>query len=287
MVDSFDTKLLKLSKIFSDEQASFSYLLRSLRKRQYLLCPNCEHDDFYLLSRYRLKCKKCRREFRPLANTKFSLLNIKFSNWLMLIKLFELGFVARQACQEVAISYKTTLKAYRILRGVIIDVLSCHDPLLKSAIKMIEEDSNGVDGKKHTRNNGDSTVIYGLIEMNKNVKVDVITDIDIDMLMNDELKKVKKGSIIYTDKCKGYDCLICCGVPCEFDSHFQGFVDQKVYVDTVDGFWQYAKDRLNRHKGVTQKKFIYYLKEMEWRYNHKNQNLFDLIINYLLVPISN
>ena len=113
---TLDSKLLELSKIFTDDNASFSYLLRILRKKHTLLCPNCAHQDFYIMCRYRLKCKACRKEFRPLVNTKFHLLNIPFSRWLYLIKLFDRGYTVNRASKEAGLSYKTTLKAFNIIR---------------------------------------------------------------------------------------------------------------------------------------------------------------------------
>ena len=56
----------------------------------------------------------------------------------------------------------------------------------------------------------------------------------------------------------------------------------KVYINGVEGFWSFAKERLIKHHGISKEKFPIYIKEMEWRYNHKEEDLFDLLVTYLL-----
>jgi len=39
-----------------------------------------------------------------------------------------------------------------------------------------------------------------------------------------------------------------------------------VYINGIEGFWSYAKERLLKFHGVSKDNFIYYLKELEFRY---------------------
>jgi transposase len=50
----------------------------------------------------------------------------------------------------------------------------------------------------------------------------------------------------------------------------------------VEGFWSFAKERLIKHHGISKNKFLLYIKEMEWRYNNRDYNLFDLLVKYML-----
>lgn len=54
----------------------------------------------------------------------------------------------------------------------------------------------------------------------------------------------------------------------------------------LEGFWSWAKERLMKHHGVSKDRFPLYLKELEFRYNHRTADLFDEVANYLcdLVP---
>jgi transposase len=68
--------------------------------------------------------------------------------------------------------------------------------------------------------------------------------------------------------------------------HRKRFVQGKVYINTLEGFWAYAKERLIKFHGVSKDYFPLYLKEMEFRYNHRQESIFELITKYLcdLVP---
>jgi len=39
------------------------------------------------------------------------------------------------------------------------------------------------------------------------------------------------------------------------------------YINGIEGFWSYAKEKLLKFYGVSKDNFIYYLKELEFRYN--------------------
>ncbi len=47
------------------------------------------------------------------------------------------------------------------------------------------------------------------------------------------------------------------------------FWNGKVYINGIEGFWSYAKERLLKFHGVSRKYFVYYLKALEFRYNFR------------------
>ena len=49
------------------------------------------------------------------------------------------------------------------------------------------------------------------------------------------------------------------------------------HINGIEGFWSYAKNWLYHYRGVPQKYFHFYLKEIEWRFNHRNENLVKLL----------
>jgi len=48
------------------------------------------------------------------------------------------------------------------------------------------------------------------------------------------------------------------------------FANGKVYINGIEGFWSYAKERLLKFHGVSRENFVYYLKELEFRYNYRD-----------------
>ena len=67
--------------------------------------------------------------------------------------------------------------------------------------------------------------------------------------------------------------------------HGYKFKQGKVCINGVEGFWSFAKERLIKHHGISKNKFLLYIKEMEWRYNHRTDNLFELLVKYMLWQI--
>jgi hypothetical protein len=81
-------------------------------------------------SRNQLRCKICKKDFKPFTNSKFPLVKISYSKWLSLIKLFELSLSAKTASKQMQLDYKTTLKAFDTLRFSILEELAKSDRVL-------------------------------------------------------------------------------------------------------------------------------------------------------------
>jgi transposase len=89
-------------------------------------------------------------------------------------------------------------------------------------------------------------------------------------LLRETIKKVKRESLIYTNKFKSYDGLVMYGFKHERIDKSVKFTNGKVYINGIEGFWSYAKERLLKFHDVSKDNFIYYLKELEFRYNFRD-----------------
>jgi transposase len=49
----------------------------------------------------------------------------------------------------------------------------------------------------------------------------------------------------------------------------------------IEGFWAFTRQWLKHYRGVPRMYFPLYLKEIEWRFNHRSENLVKLIRNLL------
>jgi len=88
--------------------------------------------------------------------------------------------------------------------------------------------------------------------------------------------------LIYTDKFRSYDSLVMYGFRHERIDHSKRFANGKVYINGIEGFRSYAKGRLLKFHGLSPKTFKYYLKEPEFRYNNRNEKLFDKIMEAVI-----
>lgn len=100
-------------------------------------------------------------------------------------------------------------------------------------------------------------------------------------ILNLTVKTVRRGSIVYTDRFRGYDALMFCEYRHLRIDHGKRFSRGKVYINGLEGFWSYAKERIIKFPGVSKERFPFYLKEMEFRYNHRHKSIFQTLVNYV------
>ena len=59
------------------------------------------------------------------------------------------------------------------------------------------------------------------------------------------------------------------------------FVRGKSHINGTESFWSYAKIRLVKFRGIDKKSFNLHLKECEFRFNHRGEDLYKLSIRNL------
>ncbi|MCJ7811945.1 transposase, partial [bacterium] len=57
------------------------------------------------------------------------------------------------------------------------------------------------------------------------------------------------------------------------------------HINGIEGFWSYAKHWLYHYRGVPKGFFPLYMKEIEWRFNNRDQNLVELLRKCLTQPV--
>ncbi|TAK00454.1 MAG: IS1595 family transposase [Candidatus Manganitrophaceae bacterium] len=205
--------------------------------------------------------------------------------WLWIIKFFEVELSTRRIAQQVGLSYHTAFKAITVLRLAILVQLDA-DLLMTGEIELDESYFGGRCKGKRGRGAAGKTPVFGILERNGVVKVEVIRDVTAKSLLNMTVKTVRRGSIVYTDKFRSDDALMFCGYWHLRVDHEKRFASGKVYINGREGFWSDVKERLAKFHGVSKEKFPLYLKEMEFHYNNRSKNIFNLTVQNLcgLVP---
>jgi transposase len=204
-----------------------------------------------------------------------------------LIKLFELEVSSHRIAKELRISYPTALRATSLIRQAILSKSKDYELLLKGEVEADESYFGGKRKGPRGRGAKNKVPVFGILERNGIVSVDVVPNVGANTLLGMTLKKVRRGSIVYTDKFHCYDSLMFCGYRHLKVDHGKYFASGKVYINGLEGFWSYAKERLMKYHGVSKEKFPLYLKELEYRYNNRNNNLFILLTQLLAEFVPN
>lgn len=277
-LNSFET-------LIKQENAARLYLAKSCWKNYRRFCIRCKGYKIYRIIGKRYRCKRCGYTFHDFSGRWINKLRISPKQWLWVIKLFELELSAKKISEQLSLSYPTVLKAAHMIRLAIL-ANSDSDDLLKGEVELDESYFGGRRKGKRGRGAFNKVPVFGILERNGIVKVEVVKNVKAETLLNLTVQTVRRGSIVYTDKFKSYDSLMFCGYRHLKIDHKKKFSSGKVYINGVEGFWSYAKERLIKHHGVSKENFPLYLKEMEFRYNNRDNSIFDLLVDYLtnLVP---
>jgi transposase-like protein len=133
---------------------------------------------------------------------------------------------------------------------------------------------------KRGRGAAGKTPVFGILKRSGKVYVTVVKNCSRKELLPVIQGKILEGSTIHTDGWRAYDGLILNG----YDHYrvFHGkneFVRGKSHVNGIESFWSFAKRRLSKFNGIPSHKFSLYLKECEFRFNHRNENLYTVLLN--------
>ena len=272
---------------------------RALKLRRWprspgMACPSCGTRWPYLLDEHRWRCRRraCSYTFGVRTGTWAGLSRVPDVTWLWLVKLFELELTARQAAIQTGVSYPTAHKAFLLLRRAIL--VDAEPELFRREVEA-DESYFGPRHPKRSRglpkNLGRSAPhkwpVFGILERHGRVQVSVVPDCSQRTLQDHTLRWVKRGTLVYTDRWAGYDALAWCGYEHLRVDHARHFSRGAVHINGLEGFWSYAKAKFLKHHGVSPQKFPLYLYEWQFRYNHRDEDLFALFLKQSLKLLPN
>ena len=119
------------------------------------------------------------------------------------------------------------------------------------------------------------TPVFGLFKRGGKVIVRIVPDCSKESLMPIIQGLALEGSTIHSDGWKAYDGLILNGYDHYRVFHSENeFAREKCHVNGIGNFRSFAKCRLAKFNGWDSDKFFVHLMECEWRYNHRNEDLY-------------
>ncbi len=272
------------------EQAVAAYLYTLCFPDGRAFCPRCGQTRIYQLAEGRMRCGGCRYTFQAFTGRWINNGALSCLQWQRLAQLFAEEATAHAIAADIRASYNATYKALTALRySLLVQALDAR--LLLGPATGLGQYIRGrkLTGQPESRRPG-NVPVFGLIEEGGLVFVDLVTEIQAETVFhfhaNFQLKLIRMNNIVYTDRYRRYHSLIFCAddsLPLRYISNY----DRIPYVDAEKhAFWVFAQDRIKRYKGLSPQRFPLYLKELEYRYNHRGEDLRHLFLASLcaLVP---
>lgn len=275
--------LQTFEKIIINENSSKKYLLQSCWKNHQRFCPRCRARKLYTLPQGRRRCSRCGYTFHDFSRRFINNGNLTCQQWLRLLKLFELEVPLGRMTDQLGLSYNTVYKALTTLRMAIL-AQSLDSHLLIKSIKGL---NFGKSGKFHLSTSMQEDIqalVFGVIENKQHVSVNFLPEFNEESILhfknNLKLKTSSLGKIIYTDSFKQYSALLIGGNLLSLTYNIR-HEDKGLFVDSSKGFWSFSKDFFRALKGISARNFPLYIKELEFRYNHKSEDIFPILAKFL------
>ncbi len=251
-------------------------------------CPRCGHDKDYALSSGRVRCAGCRYTYHDFTGRWINNGCLSCSDWLRLLSSFEAEHTARETAKVLGLSYNTVYKAFNTIRfSILAHAMDARQMLGRGSHLGLVPDGRAAGGGAGMR--PDRSPVFGILERQGRAFVDLVPGFDAQTILHFshsfQLQVVRRGRIVYTAPYQRYQTLVCC-VGDEMALRYLGPGKGRVEIDDSTGFWRFATSRLLRFHGITWQRFPLYIKELEFRYNQRNSELFPRLARYVcdIVP---
>lgn len=234
-------------------------------------CAICGSFKINRTARGYVKCRQCGRS-KSLA---------RLRKELTIIKGFYQQVPAYRLAADLGLDIKVVTRVYQRLRQVIFHLaeLEGAEGKLSGEIELDEAYFGGRRKGKRGRGAAGKSIGFGLLERDRRIYTKVVENVTADTLMDHIRRRTRKGSVYYTDAFRGYQSLRRYGKH-HTVSHRKNLVDPRTknHINGIEGFWSYAKHILYHYRGVSRYYFPLYLKEIEFRFNHRGDNTFKLFL---------
>ena len=231
-------------------------------------CIFCGSFRVYKTKRSYVKCAKCKRQKSLKA----------LRREIAILTGFYQQQPAYRVASDLGLNYQTITRVYQRLREAIYHVAELEAGKLRGEIEIDEAYFGGRRKGKRGRGAAGKSIVFGLLERDGRVYTKVVERVTADELMTHIRKHTRKGSVYYTDTFRSYNSLKRLGKHHRLN-HSKAFAYRgKNHINGIEGFWSFAKHILYNYRGVSKYHFPMYLKEVEYRFNHRNENLFKLFM---------
>jgi len=251
--------LKSLESLLRSERRSHLFLINKAWRKHRRFCVRCHSTKIYRLSDKRYRCARCGYTFHDFTRRWIGELNLSARQWLWVLKLFELEVPAARIAKEVGISYPTALKAVYLIRRAI---TQSNGEVYCPGKAPDEELPSEEKGR-----------IFAVLERNGKVAVCIPKDVNSEAVVRDQARLAGQGSIVFTGPIGAYDALIMRRrwLPPYAARRAHG----RISFDGLEGFWSFARQRLGAFHGTSDRELLFFLNELAFRYNHRNEELFD------------
>jgi len=202
---------------------------------------------------------------------------IREAKFRLLARHFALDLCATNAAQLTGLSHRSVITIFGKIRCRISEECERQSPFKNGEVE-VDESYFGARRVRGKRGRGASgkTIVFGLLKRDDKVYTEIVPDCKKVTLQAIIRGRVAPETVIHSDGWRGYDGLVDVG----YSKHLRvshgdnEFANEQSHINGIESFWSFAKRRLQKFNGVPAASFAVHLKECEWRFNHRHDNLY-------------
>jgi transposase len=218
-----------------------------------------------------------------LKNRYFFRSRISEHQFRQIVRLFSADLDASQIACLTGLSRNAINRYLKAIRQRLVEHCDAQSPFHGEV--EVDESFFGARRIKGKRGRGayGKTIVFGIFQRNGHVYTEIVANCSKATLQAVIRGKVALESIIYSDSWRGYNGLVDVGYGkhLRVDHGRDQFAKGRTHINGIEGFWGYAKTRLSRFRGMAPSTFNLHLKECEFRFNFRGQDLYSLILKII------
>jgi len=202
-----------------------------------------------------------------------------------LLQFFVLGVPAYRLRFFIPLHLRSIERIFRKFRQAIYAQSTQESPVFSGTVEMDETMFGGWQPGKRGWGASGKHMVFGMYQRNGMVITFPVSDRGRETLLSLVFSHTKPGSLYYTDDWHAYTALSLQRNHVVIRKE-KGKPRGRNHLNGIEGFWSFAKHWLYHYRGVPREYFHLYLKEIEWRFNHRDENLAPLLRNILNTQFS-
>ncbi|MES9968979.1 MAG: IS1595 family transposase [Candidatus Thiodiazotropha sp.] len=131
--------------------------------------------------------------------------------------------------------------------------------------------------------NSTAYTIFGLFSENGRIYAEIVPESIKCSLQSVIRGKMSIDGVIDSNDWHGYHGLLDMGYWKYYrvESNHRGLINKTPTINGTESFWAYAKHRLSKMKGIRKGMLYYHIKESEFRFNHRHDDIYLLVLKLL------
>ncbi len=199
------------------------------------------------------------------------------------VRYFSLDLDAHKITALTGLNRNTVNRYMQLIRKRIAEFCEQSSPF-QGEIE-IDESYFGARRVKGKRGRGayGKTPVFGILQRGGSVYTEIVPDCARKTLLAIIRGRIDPDSVIHSDSWRGYSGLVDLGYKKHYRVHHgkNEFANGRRHINGIESFWSYAKRRLMKFHGVPRATFYYHLKECEFRFNYRSENIYRVLLNLL------